>query len=67
MKRNNKAYPITEIIPARKLKILSREKEDFLVVKRTEKGLLVTGLQRYLRGIGTRKRRVANPALPKQL
>lgn len=48
MNRDNTTYP-TEIIPASKLKTLPLdEREDFLVVRRTEKGMLVSGLRNYL-------------------
>jgi len=51
-RRNHKTHPITEIIPTSKLKILPwGEKEDFLVVKRTDKGIFVSGLKRYFKGI----------------
>ena len=56
--RNHKTYPITEIIPTSKLKILPwDEQEDFLVMKRTEKGIFVSGLKRYFRAVRRRKRK----------
>lgn len=51
VKRDHTTSP-TEIIPASKLKILPLdEREDFLVVKRIGKGLLVSGLRGYLEGL----------------
>lgn len=55
MRRNHNTYPVTEIIPASKLKILLGEDEDFLVVRRTEDGVLISGLQNYLKQLGRRK------------
>jgi hypothetical protein len=56
-RRNDNTYPVTEIVAASKLKILLGEEEDFLVVRRTEKEILVSGLQDYMERITRREKR----------
>lgn len=55
VRRNHNIYPATEIIPASKLRVLLAEDEDFLVVRRTEKEILISGLRGYLKQLGRRK------------
>jgi aminoglycoside phosphotransferase (APT) family kinase protein len=57
MKTSTKTYAAIEIIPAARLRILPRdEQEDFLVMRRTEKAVVVSGLKSYLRGIKRARR-----------
>lgn len=66
MRRNHNIYPVTEIIPVSKLKILLAGDEDFLIVKRTEKEILVTGLRNYLKGLGRKKEHLDDRLLPRK-
>lgn len=53
---NIKLYSMPEIIPAAKLKLVPWEKdEEFLIVKKARKKLIVTGLREYLACLKTER------------